>query len=256
MAGETSGNQIYYWSNNGIDNTKIGVDDTTAPGFGHGVGQVFFARPSGKSFIKWNTAADGSGTDYFPGDNVEYLREQGIGLYAIWGDIPLIVQKSSIEDIADTVRSKKAAWLSADIGLTELNTKIDSMVPLDNVPNDIRYSFPQSVWLGGTVLSVDTQNMLKINGYENKPLIVVLSLSTYSSPPSPDYMYYLILYKYRGTTWLAQPRGRQTGRADNNLKFTLGETTTASGNRVITIQGNNTSTLYILSTMFLYLYTA
>lgn len=256
MAGDTGGNGIYYWSNNGIDTNKTMLGETTAPGFGRGSYQISFTRPSGKSFIKWNTAADGSGTDYFPGDNVEQLLGSGTDLYAIWGDIPLIVQKSSIEDIADTVRSKKTAWLSADIGLTELNTKIDSMVPLDAVPNDIRYSFPQSVWLGGTVLSVDTQNMLNINGYENKPLIVVLSLSTYSSPPSPDYMYYLILHKYRGTTWLAQPRGRQTGRADNNLQFTLGETTTASGKRVITIQGNNTSTLYIINTMFLYLYTA
>lgn len=84
MAGDAGVNQIYYWSNNGIDSNKIGRTDTTAPGFGRSTGQVSFTRPSGKSFIKWNTAADGTGTDYFPGDNVEQLLAQSTDLYAVW----------------------------------------------------------------------------------------------------------------------------------------------------------------------------
>lgn len=126
MAGDTGGNGIYYWSNNGIDSTKTMLEETTAPGFGHGSYLVSFVRPSGKSFIKWNTAADGTGTDYFPGDNVEQLLGSGTDLYAIWGDIPLIVQKSSIEDIADAVRARQTGT-PTDLGLSSLTTAIGAI---------------------------------------------------------------------------------------------------------------------------------
>ena len=105
MAGTGAGNEIIYNPNNGISQNRVRLDDQTAPGIGYGTSNIIFPRAVGKSFIKWNTAADGSGTDYFPGDDVSNLLGQETNLYAIWGDIPLIVQKSSIEDIADAIRN-------------------------------------------------------------------------------------------------------------------------------------------------------
>lgn len=131
MAGEQGGGSgggvIYYWSNNGIDTNKVASTDTTAPGFGHGSYLISFTRPSGKSFIKWNTVADGSGTDYFPGDDVSHLLGQESDLYAIWGDIPLMVQKSSIEDIADAVRGKDITLSSSSQTLASLPDAITNL---------------------------------------------------------------------------------------------------------------------------------
>jgi hypothetical protein len=42
-----------------------------------------FTPPSGKHFLKWNTAADGSGTDFAPGDEIA-ISTSNITLYAIW----------------------------------------------------------------------------------------------------------------------------------------------------------------------------
>ena len=44
-----------------------------------------FVAPSGKEFSKWNTAANGSGTNYLPGAEVA-IAGSNIVLYAIWVD--------------------------------------------------------------------------------------------------------------------------------------------------------------------------
>lgn len=42
-----------------------------------------FTAPAGKHFVKWNTAADGSGTNYVPGQSAKFTANTT--LYAIWG---------------------------------------------------------------------------------------------------------------------------------------------------------------------------
>ena len=42
-----------------------------------------FTPPVGKHFLKWNTLANGSGTDYDPGDEIT-IAASNITLYAIW----------------------------------------------------------------------------------------------------------------------------------------------------------------------------
>lgn len=189
MTGDTGGNKIYYWSNNGIDTNKVASADTTAPGFGHGSYLISFTRPSGKSFIKWNTAADGSGTDYFPGDNVEQLLGSGTDLYAIWGDIPLIVQKSSIEDIADITRSK--ASISTDQTLASLPTAINSILcPTGLI---VRQDLSSSAWSNGTTLTT-TPNSINITNFPLGTFILSLDLNTSSTGGSSTAGYALIYY--------------------------------------------------------------
>lgn len=48
------------------------------------VAECGFTAPSGKTFSKWNTAANGSGTDYAPGATAS----SDLDLFAIWEDIP------------------------------------------------------------------------------------------------------------------------------------------------------------------------
>ena len=43
-----------------------------------------FTPPAGKVFLGWNTAADGSGTLYYPNSSIEV--PSNITLYAVWGD--------------------------------------------------------------------------------------------------------------------------------------------------------------------------
>lgn len=46
-----------------------------------------FVPPTGKVFEKWNTLANGAGTDYLPGAEVD-VTTANITLYAIWEDEP------------------------------------------------------------------------------------------------------------------------------------------------------------------------
>ena len=89
---------------NGGDGT---MEDTvgTAPQ----VAQCSFDPPSesGKVFLKWNTAADGTGDDYHPGDVVE----DDLELYAIWS-LPVggdIILTPSAHIITTTSKTKDAA---------------------------------------------------------------------------------------------------------------------------------------------------
>lgn len=62
------------------------------------VGEIFeaatntFTPPAGKSFVKWNTQADGEGTDYIAGADITPVADingdtENITLYAIWSPI-------------------------------------------------------------------------------------------------------------------------------------------------------------------------
>ena len=192
MAGSGNENGIYYWSNNGIDSNKIGLEDTTAPGFGYGSYLIRFTRPSGKSFIKWNTAADGSGTDYFPGDDVSHLLGQEADLYAIWGDIPLIVQKSSIEEIADTVRGKDITLSNSPQTMASLPDAINSLLcPTGNICSK---NIPSTAWSSGYATLSTTPNSIDITNFPVGSFVLRLTLSTSSTGSYSNEGYALIYY--------------------------------------------------------------
>ena len=107
MAGETStnGSGIVLNYNNGsavsvvYENSNI-FPDYLVP-FGSGV------RPTGLSFLKWNTASDGSGIDGIVGETIPAADlENHTVYYAQWSTVPMIINKGRIEDIADAVRLK------------------------------------------------------------------------------------------------------------------------------------------------------
>lgn len=63
------------------------MEDTT-----NTVAACTFTAPEGKSFSTWNTAADGSGTDYAPGATAT----SDLDLFAIWVDKPTVVTLDKI----------------------------------------------------------------------------------------------------------------------------------------------------------------
>lgn len=73
---------VLYDSNggNGSVQPQSRVDGWTGSGFGISLAENSFSRTN-YAFVKWNTAADGSGTDYSPGDT---YTGGSITLYAIW----------------------------------------------------------------------------------------------------------------------------------------------------------------------------
>lgn len=65
------------------DSTKYYEDEVIV------VPDCALAPPTGKAFSKWNTAANGSGTDYNPEDEITVTSAMigaGLKLYAIWAD--------------------------------------------------------------------------------------------------------------------------------------------------------------------------
>ena len=68
-------------------------------------GNGSISAPSGKKFYSWNTAKDGSGTRFFPGDTLT-LSSEGTVLYAIWKT------QEEIDEIeaAEALAAAKAAF--------------------------------------------------------------------------------------------------------------------------------------------------
>ncbi|MCH3967527.1 MAG: InlB B-repeat-containing protein [Atopobiaceae bacterium] len=77
----------------GITYMANGGSGTTTDSMGYAEGSSAevlangFAAPEGKVFLGWNTAADGTGTTYYPGYAIE-MADTSITLYAQWGDTP------------------------------------------------------------------------------------------------------------------------------------------------------------------------
>lgn len=86
-AGEfaNGGYKVTYIANNGKSDED--VVKTKTPGvaytvLGNSDSALSFAAPDGKTFSKWNTKADGSGTDYATG--ASYATDADLTLYAVW----------------------------------------------------------------------------------------------------------------------------------------------------------------------------
>ena len=79
---------ITYVANNGAEPAEADVVVAEMYGDTHtvlgnsGTGGTGFTAPAGKSFSKWNTKADGSGTDYAAA--ASYTANASLKLYAVW----------------------------------------------------------------------------------------------------------------------------------------------------------------------------
>lgn len=79
--------KITYKANNGVtpaeaDVVKTAVSGTTYTILNNSDSDLSFTAPATKSFSKWNTAADGSGTDYAAA--ASYSATANLTLFAIW----------------------------------------------------------------------------------------------------------------------------------------------------------------------------
>lgn len=61
--------------------------------------------PSGKQFIEWNTARDGSGTSYSVGDTIP---RSPTSYYSIWGDVSIdyLTNSNELKSVANAIRTK------------------------------------------------------------------------------------------------------------------------------------------------------
>ena len=79
---------VTYKANNGADPAEADVVDGALAGTSYtvrdnaGTGGTGFTAPATKSFSKWNTKADGSGTDYAAA--ASYTANADLTLYAVW----------------------------------------------------------------------------------------------------------------------------------------------------------------------------
>ena len=86
---------VEYDSNGGTgamtdENSPYDADDTVT------VAANTFTPPTDKLFLRWNTASDGSGTDYAPA--AEIIAATNITLYAIWKDTITSVTIANVTD--------------------------------------------------------------------------------------------------------------------------------------------------------------
>ena len=71
---------ITYKANGGTGDDVVVKTDL---GGNYAIAANAFTAPDSKSFKKWNTKADGSGTDYAAAAN--YTANEDLTLFAIWG---------------------------------------------------------------------------------------------------------------------------------------------------------------------------
>lgn len=108
----SNGAYVYYDKNGGISEEwalvspilTVGETAIIRPVTGNGT----ITPPLGKAFAGWNTAADGSGESYLPGDVIT-LQDEATVLYAVWEDIseenPLITLLEKIITLVEKVIS-------------------------------------------------------------------------------------------------------------------------------------------------------
>lgn len=89
ISAEATGDKEFWakWTENEYDvtyNANGGSGDAMSATHGHYVtiSDNSYTAPSGKAFVEWNTANDGSGASYNPGDEIELTAN--LPLYAIW----------------------------------------------------------------------------------------------------------------------------------------------------------------------------
>lgn len=131
--------QVVYHSNAGNDDTlKITSKNQTAK-----PANTFIA-PNGKLFVVWNTRANGSGSDYAPGEGVPAANKKVVDLYAIWKD--KAVAPTTAIAFFDFAGGKDAS------GNTSASSTGDATASIIDVPNGsdlTREGYTFSGWKNG-----------------------------------------------------------------------------------------------------------
>jgi len=95
---------IYYRNYDSSDTTKTSSGRYTTSDPIPTIDAIGWTAPSGYQFKEWNTARDGSGTSFQPGDTVP---SNDSNKYAIWEPIPVpyLVTSTDLTSIADAIRT-------------------------------------------------------------------------------------------------------------------------------------------------------
>lgn len=131
--------QVVYHSNAGNDDTlKITSKNQTAKPANT------FDEPNGKLFVVWNTRANGSGSDYAPGEVVPAANKKVVDMYAIWKD--KAVAPTTAIAFFDFAGGKDAS------GNTSASSTGDATASIIDVPNGsdlTREGYTFSGWKNG-----------------------------------------------------------------------------------------------------------
>ena len=131
--------QVVYHSNAGNDDTlKITSKNQTAKPANT------FTAPNGKLFVVWNTRANGSGSDYAPGEVVPAANKKVVDMYAIWKD--KAVAPTTAIAFFDFAGGKDAS------GNTSASSTGDATASIIDVPNGsdlTREGYTFSGWKNG-----------------------------------------------------------------------------------------------------------
>ena len=97
---------VIYWRNyDSSDTTTTSSGRYTTSDPIPTIDAIGWTAPSGYQFKEWNTARDGSGTSFQPGDTAP---SNDSNKYAIWEPIPIpyLVTSTDLTSIADAIRTK------------------------------------------------------------------------------------------------------------------------------------------------------
>ena len=204
------GNKEFWakWTENTYDVTynANGGTGTTAAQNGHYITlrDNGFTAPSGKTFVEWNTANDGSGDSYNPGEEVELIAN--LALYAIWADDYTITwdESAKLSGVAVTpnlgggnytITASVSAWtgtLTADMistltdGVTITNVEIDNSAS----PKTITATFNVGASVAGTSISLELDvPAYGVYGAKSSPKEITIDRCTGSSSGSDGVLF-------------------------------------------------------------------
>ena len=178
------GNKEYWakWTENEYDvtyNANGGSGDAMSATHGHYVtiSDNSYTAPSGKIFVEWNTANDGSGASYNPGDEIELTAN--LPLYAIWakaiGTINWSVTK--VDDklyrggggYSVTAEINDASWDASASDASKLELTATEGVVLRNVTTSINASGKAQIIANFDITTDVNANATKITFTLNVP---------------------------------------------------------------------------------------
>ena len=143
------------YSGNG---TTMGVP---TPSYGRGeieVSDIGYLFRKGYSFVEWNTAADGSGISYQPGDS--FIPTGNVTLFAIWADAPVAPAEPEIEYVTKSIK-QTVYFGSASAALTS-KAKSQLRALLGKVPaKAIEPNYTVTGFVQGTKVTVNDLSLSK-----------------------------------------------------------------------------------------------
>ncbi|MBQ8548228.1 MAG: InlB B-repeat-containing protein, partial [Lachnospiraceae bacterium] len=146
---------INYIANNGSDKEEtFFYSESVTYATIKTVAELGYSPVTSKKFLCWNTMADGSGTDYYPGDRFNFVTTGIQTLYAKWVDIEYIIQyardtytkKGSYSTSSLFYNTKRITYSTREEVLGALGAKQHKVAFDGNKPNfDSEPSVPATI---------------------------------------------------------------------------------------------------------------